>query len=266
MAQESPPPTIVLVHGGASSSGFWDLLVPHLTAPALAIDLPGRPGGPPADPMTLTADECSASVVADLDAAGVGDCVVVAHSSGCYFVPGIVARAGGRVRAIVLSPPCVIPEGGCGLDAMQPRYAAMNRRNMERARTEGRVFTTYGPPPDPETLRDAYGVTLTDEQLAFMAAPSRNPQDSVNFYSQPVHWSAARDVPVTAVRQLRDPITPLDLQDEMIARLPNPALVEVVSLDTGHIPAVTDVDAFAAIVNGVVSATAAAGRAPRPAS
>jgi pimeloyl-ACP methyl ester carboxylesterase len=194
MAQGNPvsaTPTVVLVHGGASSSGYWDVLVPRLGRPTLAVDLPGR-AGRAVDPMSLTADECSASVVADLDADGVGDCVVVAHSSGCYFVPGIVARAGGRVRGIVLSPPCVIPEGGCGLDAMQPRYAAMNRRNMDQARAEGRVFTTYGPPPDPEGLRDAYGVTLTDEQVAFMAAPARNPQDSVNFYSQPVFWSARR--------------------------------------------------------------------------
>ncbi|MFN8027555.1 MAG: alpha/beta hydrolase [Acidimicrobiia bacterium] len=246
------PITVVLVHGGASSSAYWDLLVPALDTPVLAVDLPGRPGGPPADLMELTADECSASVVADMDAAGVGDCVVVAHSSGCYFVPGIVARGGGRVRAIVLSPPCVIPEGGCGLDAMQPRYKALNIENMTKARAEGRVFTTAGPPEQPEWLRNAYGVTLTDEQVAFMAAPERNPKDSVNFYSQPVFWSAARDVPVTAVRQLRDPITPLDLQDEMIARLPNPALVTVVDLDTGHIPAVTDVEAFAAIVGEAV--------------
>lgn len=163
------------------------------------------------------------------------------------------------MRAIVLSPPCVIPEGGCGLDAMQPRYAAMNRRNMDRARAEGRVFTTFGPPPDPEALRGAYGITLTDEQVAFMAAPERNPQDSVHFYYQPVYWSVANDVPVVAVRQLRDPITPLALQDEMIARLPDPDLVEVVSLDTGHIPAVTDVEAFAAIVNGAVKRVQRAG-------
>ncbi len=254
MPEGNPPSTVVLVHGGASSSHYWDLLVPHLRSPTLAIDLPGRPGGQPADLMELTADECSASVVAAMDAAGVGDCVVVAHSSGCYFVPGIVARASGRVRAIVLSPPCVIREGGCGLDAMQPRYKAMNIENLARARAEGRVFTTAGPPAEPEWLRNAYGVTLTDAQLAFMAAPERNPKDSVNFYSQPVFWSAARGIPVTAVRQLRDPITPIELQDEMIGRLPSPELVTVVDLDTGHVPAVTDVEAFAAIVHDARSA------------
>lgn len=250
--------TFVLVHGGASSSGFWDVLVPQLSLPSLAIDLPGR-AGKPADPMALTVDECADSVAADVDAAGIGDCVVVAHSSGCYFVPGIAARLTPRVRHIVLTPPCVPPEGGLGLDAMKPSYARRNRENMARVRSEGRVFTTAGPPADPEVLRNAYGVELSDEQLAFVAAPERNPKDSVNIYFQPVYWSAAATIPVTAIRQLRDPITPLDLQDEMIARLPDPELVTVVDLDTGHIPAITDVDAMAEILEraaaSVVSST-----------
>jgi hypothetical protein len=46
-------------------------------------------------------------------------------------------------------------------------------------------------------------------------------------------------------------------QDEMIARLPDP--VTVVDLDTGHIPAITDVDAMAAVLEraaaSVVSST-----------
>ena len=242
--------TFVLVHGGASSSGFWDLLVPRLTSPFLAINLPGR-AGKPADPMTLTVDESAASVADDVDAAGIGDCVLVAHSSGCYMVPGVAARLAPRVRHIVLTPPCVPPEGGLGLDAMKPSYARRNRENMDRVRREGRVFLTPGPPADPEVLRRAYGVDLTDEQLAFVAAPERNPKDSVNIYFQPVHWSAAATIPVTAIRQLRDPVTPLELQDEMIARLPTPELVTVVDLDTGHIPAITDVDAVAAILAGV---------------
>jgi pimeloyl-ACP methyl ester carboxylesterase len=253
--------TFVLVHGGASSSGFWDLLVPRLSASSLAIDLPGR-AGRPADPMTLTVDDCSDSVAADVVAAGIGDCVLVAHSSGCYMVPGIAARLAPRVRHIVLSPPCVPPEGGLGLDAMKPSYTRRNRENMAKAREQGSVFMTPGPPPDPEMLRHAYGVELTDEQLAFVAAPERNPEDSVNIYFQPVYWSAAATIPVTAIRQLRDPITPLDLQDEMIARLPDPDLVTVVDLDTGHIPAITDVDTMAAILDRVAQTASASSSTP----
>jgi pimeloyl-ACP methyl ester carboxylesterase len=41
---------------------------------------------------------------------------------------------------------------------------------------------------------------------------------------------------------------PPALQDEMIARLPN-NVGQVIELDTGHIPAVTDPEIFADILN-----------------
>jgi pimeloyl-ACP methyl ester carboxylesterase len=39
---------IVLIHGGANDSRCWDLLLPLLGGPALAVDLPGR-GAHPAE-------------------------------------------------------------------------------------------------------------------------------------------------------------------------------------------------------------------------
>jgi pimeloyl-ACP methyl ester carboxylesterase len=245
--------SFVLIHGGGSSSRFWDLLVPLLDAPAVAVDLPGR-AGKPADPMTLTVDECVASVVADLRRESLDEVVVVAHSSGGLFVPGVVAGLDGRVRHIALSSGCIPTEGGPGLEAMKPSYARRNVAAMDAARAEGRTLTTPGPPADPEVLRNAYGVELDDVQLAFVAAPERNPRDSQHIYFQPVHWSAAAGVPVTVIRQLRDPVTPLELQDEMIGRLPSPELVTVVDLDTGHIPAVTHPEALAAILNRLLGA------------
>jgi len=57
----APEVTFVLVHGGGMSGSYWDLLRPHLERPSLAPDLPGR-RDKPADPMTLTVDECVRSV------------------------------------------------------------------------------------------------------------------------------------------------------------------------------------------------------------
>lgn len=239
----------LLIHGGSSTSRFWDRLVPFLDAPALAVDLPGR-AGKPADMMELTLDECVASVLDDVHAAGLDAerVVVVAHSSGGLVVPGVVQGLDGLVHHIVLNAASVPPEGGCGLDCMQPRHREGVEQFVAAARREGKVVTTPLP-DDPERLRSSYGEELDDEALQFVSDPSRIVSDSFNLYYQPVHWSQVGDTPVTYVRNLRDRPIPVDLQDEMIARLPN---VTVVDLDTGHVPAVNHPARFAAVCNAVL--------------
>jgi len=74
---------VVLVHGGSFGKSCWDLLVDHLRGPVLAVDLPGR-GAHPAPLRSVTIASAAASVVADVDAAGFDDVVLVGHSlAGC---------------------------------------------------------------------------------------------------------------------------------------------------------------------------------------
>jgi pimeloyl-ACP methyl ester carboxylesterase len=250
---EAEPGAYLLIHGGATTCRFWDRLVPLLDGPALAIDLPGR-GAHPADLMEVTVDDGVASIVADVDAADLCDggrraLVVVAHSSGGLYVPGVLAALQDRltVRRVVLAAASVPPEGGCGLDCMKASHRERFVAYFQDAKRDGRSVATPGPPDDAESLRDAYGGSLDDEALTFMADPVRNVADSFNIYFQPVRWSTVRSVPITYVRGALDRPVPAALQDEMIDRLP---AADVVRLGTGHIPAVTDPERFAGIVLG----------------
>ena len=228
-------PLFLLVHGGATTGRFWDRLVPELNAPTLAVDLPGR-GEKRADLAQLTLDQCAASVLDDVTRGTDGDVVLVAHSSGALVVPRIAQGLPGRVRHIVLSAGSVPPEGGTGLDCMKQGHRRRTEAAVDWARERGEVITTPGPPDDPEVVRDAYGEHLDDDTLAYVTDPVRSVPDSFNIYYQPVWWEPVRDAPVTYVKNVRDRPVPLDLQDEMAGRLVG---AEVVTLDCGHIPAIT---------------------------
>ena len=246
-------PTTVLVHGGGATSGFWDLLLPHLDGPHLAVDLPGRLDKP-GDLATLTVDDEVASVVADIGAAGVdGAIVLVAHSSGGLVVPGVLAALGDRVEHVVLNAASVPPDGGCGLDCMQARHREGLVAALADADRSGEPLFTLGPPDDPESFRRTYGgAPLTDDELTFVVDPRRCVVDTLHHYRQPVWWSEAPPVPVTYLATTLDRPVPIDLQRTMAGRLPaTPSLVE---LETGHIPAVTDPSGFAAALRTAVTA------------
>jgi pimeloyl-ACP methyl ester carboxylesterase len=235
--------TYVLVHGGGSSSRYWDRVVPLLDGPVLAVDLPGR-GAHPAELGSITVDDEVASVVSDIDNAAITDPIVlVAHSSGGLVVPGVVAALGRkRFERIVLNAALVPSEGGCGLEGMQPRHAEGLAAAVAASEEP---ITLPGEPGDPERTRVSYGGDpLSDDDIAFVTDPCRLVADTVHHYFQPVHWSKARGIPVTYIVNDRDRPIPTPLQLEMIERLPDPP--HVVHLDSGHIPAITMPEAFVA--------------------
>jgi pimeloyl-ACP methyl ester carboxylesterase len=101
-------PTLVLVHGLGGSHLNWDLLAPHLTphARVVALDLPGFGRSEPGDRRTTVhanvdvLDRFLAEVVG-------GPAVLVGNSMGGMISILATARAGDRVRGVVLLDPAV---------------------------------------------------------------------------------------------------------------------------------------------------------------
>jgi pimeloyl-ACP methyl ester carboxylesterase len=158
----------------------------------------------------------------------------------------VLGGLGDRVAHVVLNAASVPPEGGRGLECMQERHRAGVLGAYESLKASGQPMLTPGPPSDPEAFRNAYGVPLTDEDLAFVVDPVRCVVDTMSHYFQPISWRSAPQVPVTYIVNRLDRPVPEPLQREMIARLPRPP--EVVELESGHIPAVVLPAELAAVI------------------
>lgn len=241
--------TIVLIHGGSCTGRYWDLLRAGLRCASVAVDLPGR-GSRPFDLATVTLEDAIEAVATDVEVVD-DDVMLVAHSSGGLVIPGVVARVRGKVRHVVLNAASVPTEGGIGLDCMREKHRD-SVRQIKAMIDAGQAITTPAEPPEADRLRRAYGGDeLDDAQVEFLRSPERFVPDTYNFYFGTVHWSHATQVPHTYLVNLRDRAVPLELQLEMIGRLPRAP--RVVPLDCGHMPAVTMPATMAALLDGIAA-------------
>jgi pimeloyl-ACP methyl ester carboxylesterase len=132
---------IVLVHGGFHGSWCWDRVRPLLRFPALAVDLPGRPGGGPgaggehrAEPRLA---DYSAAIVDTVGRSGFDEVVLVGHSLAGLSLPVAAAQLAERVRHLVFVS-CLIPaEGSCAVNQVLPVMRTYVRRRLVRLAAEG---------------------------------------------------------------------------------------------------------------------------------
>lgn len=220
-------PALVLVHGGEHSGDCWDLVVAELQRQErelriLAVDLPGR-GRTPGDLSTATIGAWVDSVVADIDAAGLDDVVIVGHSMAGVTVPGVVTKLGSaRVREMILAAAFVPPHGQSIVDTLGgplaafARHAAKGRRPVK---IPG-VVTRY-----------AFCNGMTREQsrltMSMLCAESpRIPGESVDRSAMP------EDVPRTWILTTRDRALSQKSQHRSMAALGG--VQDVIPIDACH--------------------------------
>jgi pimeloyl-ACP methyl ester carboxylesterase len=234
---------VVLVHGGGLDGRCWERTRALMSAPSIAVDLPGR-GAHPADLRAVTFADCAESVHADIDAAGFDDVVLAGHSLAGCSMPSMIDVLGDRVRHAVFIA-CTVPETGkSAFDTLDREVQAMARAGADAMgdAQPGRM--------DDELARLVLGNDLTDEQLQFCI--ERLVPEATNLSDSPVDLAPLRpDLPSTWVRTLQDMIVNADKQLAFAANV-GPGC-RVVDLDAGHMCMVGQPDHTATIVDEIAA-------------
>jgi pimeloyl-ACP methyl ester carboxylesterase len=234
---------VVLVHGGGLDGRCWDRTRALMSAPSIAVDLPGR-GAHPADLRTVTFADCADSVRADVDAAGFDDIVLAGHSLAGCSMPSMIGLLGERVRHAVFIA-CTVPETGkSAFDTLDPEVQSMARAGAESAaETQPRTM-------DGELAKLVLGNDLTDEEFEFCL--ERLVPEAPNLSDGAVDLAPLRrDLPSTWVCTLQDMIVAADKQRRFAENVgPN---CEVVELDAGHMCMVGQPDRTAEILDGIAA-------------
>lgn len=216
----------VLIHGSMFGAWLWDRVVPHLSCPSIAVDLPGR-GNHPAEPSGVRLDDAADSVVGDIEAAGFRRVVLVGHSLG-----GVVALRAADVlgpRAIgLMFISCVAPRDGCSwVDELPVANRAILNVVLRLQR--------HGARAPERSFRASSGSDVDEDTMRSMILPRLVPEAPRLFLDR-VAWGRARSVPRSFLRLTRDREIAPDLQDRIIAHL---APVDVIDIDSGHLPMIT---------------------------
>jgi pimeloyl-ACP methyl ester carboxylesterase len=95
--------TFVFLHGALNDRSVWDRQAHALAAvgrPVLALDLPGHGGRP--GPALTSVEAMADWLLAELDAAGIADPLLVGHSMGSLVALEAAFRAPGRIKGLAL--------------------------------------------------------------------------------------------------------------------------------------------------------------------
>ena len=157
--------------------------------------MPGH-GATPGDLTTVGIADCVRSAVAQVEAAGFGEMIVVGHSLAGLTVPGMVARLGSsRVREMILAAACLPVQGSAIVDTLAGPLAWYVRRAVRLRRPPA---TT----PDAMTaLLFCNGMSRSQRRFAL----SRIHPEAVTLIAEAVDRSdMPDDVPRTWILTLRD--------------------------------------------------------------
>jgi pimeloyl-ACP methyl ester carboxylesterase len=228
--------SFVLIHGAGFGAACWNELVPLLDADALAVDLPGRGVRSEVDLCTVTLEDCAEAVVADVEAAGLTDVVLVGHSFAGVTVPRVMDSIPELIRHVVLVSAVVPPDGTRVLDQIDPGVRSAVEESLN-----GGIYRQ-----DPDVARPMLCNDM--DEVVTASALGRLVDDSAALLSEPVDLSGlAREIPRTYVRLTLDNCYPAELQERSVQLVGG----EVVRLESGHMAMISVPGRLAQVLNRI---------------
>ncbi len=213
----------VFIHGAGLESSVWGKVIEGLDHPYLQIDFPYRKG-PFESRKELTLGDYVTHLKRQVDAWETPKIVIVAHSLGGVLALRLASELSDRLIGFVAVGAAIPKNGGSFLSVLPfPKRILMST-----------ILRKMGTKPPESAIRAGLCNDLTPEQTADIVKGFV--PESVRVYTDPI------DVPVPAIPKLyvkltKDKEFSLSLQNKMISNL-SPQSVQ--SLDTGHLPMLSD--------------------------
>lgn len=237
MAAEKP--AIALVHGAFEDAHIWDRVSGKLQADGyrvINVDLPGRPSAPMA--AKLVSNDVYRDTVLKAISGEAQPVVLVGHSFGGIAVSAVAEAAPAKVRTAVYLAAYLPQDGESMLSLAKQDRDSKAGPALQIDEAKGIISVDYSARADlfangaPEGLRKVLPDLIIDEPLAPIVTP--------------VKLTAQRfgKVDKVYIHTAQDQVVSPYLQQKMVAATP---VRLQFSLDTGHIPFLTD-------VSGLVSA------------
>jgi pimeloyl-ACP methyl ester carboxylesterase len=226
----------VLVHGAGGDARTWDRLLPHLSRPALAVDLPGRGARAGAPLTSVRLDDCARAILEDVAAVEGDDLVLVAHSFAGVSVPRVMPELAPRLRHVVFLSAVVPPDRTCVLDQIDPGVReAVREATADGIYAQGR-----------EAARMMLCNDMDAEQTEWTL--DRVVDDSAALLTETVDLSGlSAAVPRTYVRLTKDVCYPPELQERSAALVGG----DVQYLDSGHMAMVSVPEQLASLLDSL---------------
>jgi pimeloyl-ACP methyl ester carboxylesterase len=232
----------VLIHGAGGSKRRWERTIAHLKHEALAINLPGREDKP-GDLDTLTVRDFAASVVDDMDAAGIDRAVIAGLSLAGLTMVTLPELIPERIERLAFVN-CVVPPDGKG------NFDVVGHLVREMVDRYG--VSEDGRSLHPDAIRAYHCNDMDEEQIQFAIAGMV--KDASKPLHQPISLAGlkAHPIPCTWILGIMDQVVTPEVQRQCIETLRDCGCsTDVIEFEAGHMAAISRPRELAALLDNL---------------